>query len=98
LENPLRLKVPSAPEAANDIALKYITYLAAEPEKLWAFCNQSGLDADSLKQRLGDAAFHAFVLDQLLQDESELLCFAAATELPPDSIMRARAKLPGFGQ
>jgi hypothetical protein len=98
LENQLRLKVPSAPQAASDIALKYIGYLAAEPEKLWAFCNQAGLDADSLKQRLGEEAFQAFVLDQLLQDESELLVFAASAEIPPDAVMRARAKLPGFAQ
>jgi Protein of unknown function (DUF3572) len=92
----LRLKALENTLAAEDIALKYMAYLAGNPEKFEAFCSQSGLGLDDLKARLSDLAFQGFLLDILLQDESELLAFAAEHALRPESVMVARSKLPGF--
>jgi hypothetical protein len=92
----LRLKTSLKPETGDDIALKYIAYLAADGEKLATFCGQAGLGIEDLRHRLPDLDFQGFVLDMLLQDESELLAFAAEYNLRPEAIMRARSKLPGF--
>lgn len=73
-----------------------MAYLASDQEKLERFCALSGMGADDLKARLLEPAFQGFLLDFLLQDESELLAFAADHKLKPETILRARAKLPGF--
>jgi Protein of unknown function (DUF3572) len=92
----LRPKVPVHTAVTDDIALKYMVFLASQPEKLEAFCAQSGLSEADLKSRISEPEFHAFLLDVLLQDESELLAFASENNLPPESILVARSKLPGF--
>jgi hypothetical protein len=92
----VRPKVPVQTLLADDIALKYMLYLASDSDKLGQFCAQSGLDGNDLKARLTDPAFQGFLLDYLLQDEAELLAFAAENQMKPESIMIARAKLPGF--
>jgi hypothetical protein len=92
----LRLKTSHLTQDNSDIALKYIGYLAADPDRLAAFCNQSGLDLGELRTRLSEPAFQGFLLDMLLQNESELLAFAAEHKLRPETIMVARSKLPGF--
>jgi hypothetical protein len=83
-------------QAATDIALKYMVFLASDEERLAAFCNLSGLGERDLKARLPESEFQGFLLDCLLQNESELLAFAADNNLKPESIMQARSKLPGF--
>ena len=75
-----------------------MTYLASNDEKLAAFCSQSGLGFDDLRGRLAEPAFQGFLLDTLLQDESELLAFAAEYNMHPEAIMRVRSKLPGFAE
>ncbi len=92
----MRPKIAQNTQHSSDIALLYMAYLASEPEKLGAFCNQSGLGQTELTERLQDVAFQGFLLDYLLQDESELLAFAAENNLKPEAIMIARSKLPGF--
>jgi hypothetical protein len=92
----LRPKVPVHTARTDDIALKYMVFLASQPEKLEAFCSQSGLTEADLRTRIGEPEFHGFLLDFLLQDESELLAFAAEQGFPPESILVARSKLPGF--
>jgi Protein of unknown function (DUF3572) len=96
VENRVRPKTSSNTQEASHIALLYMAYLASNDEKLGQFCNISGLGADELKARLLDPSFQSFLLDTLLQDESELLAFAADQGLKPESIMLARSKLPGF--
>jgi Protein of unknown function (DUF3572) len=94
----LRLKTSNNAQFGDDIALKYMSYLASDGDKLAAFCSQSGLGLVDLRDRLAEPAFQGFLLDTLLQDESELLAFAAEHNMRPEAIMQARSKLPGFAQ
>lgn len=94
----LRLKTSQNTQDGGDIALKYVSYLASDGDKLVAFCGQSGLGIEDLRDRLTDPAFQGFLLDMLLQDETELVAFAAENNLRPEAIMLARSKLPGFAQ
>jgi Protein of unknown function (DUF3572) len=96
LENQVRPKVAQHNQQYSDIALLYMAYLASDDEKLGAFCNQSGVGQAELSERLTDPSFQAFLLDHVLQDETELLAFAAENNLKPETIMIARSKLPGF--
>jgi hypothetical protein len=92
----LRLKTSHNTQTGDDIALKYISYLASDDDRLAAFCGQSGLGINDLRARLEQPSFQGFLLDMLLQNESELLAFAAENNMRPDAIMLARSKLPGF--
>ncbi len=92
----MRLKTSHVTQAADDIALKYVIYLAGNQDKFERFCGQSGLGLEDLKSRLPDRAFQGFLLDMLLQDESELLAFTSEHNLRPEVVMQARSKLPGF--
>jgi Protein of unknown function (DUF3572) len=92
----LRLKTSHLTATNDDIALKYITYLVSDNDRLMAFCSQSGIGLDDLRSRLNEPAFQGFLLDNLLQDESELLAFAAEIGLRPEVVLAARSKLPGF--
>jgi Protein of unknown function (DUF3572) len=92
----VRPKTAPNTQHSSDIALLYMAYLASDVERLGAFCNQSGMGQTELTERLLDPSFQAFLLDYLLQDESELLAFAAQHNLKPEAVMFARSKLPGF--
>ena len=92
----MRPKTSTNMQAGSDIALMYMAYLAGNDEKLGQFCNLSGMGQAQLTARLLEPDFQGFLLDFLLQDESELLAFASEHNLRPEAIMAARAKLPGF--
>lgn len=92
----MRQKAVQNTQRSSDIALLYMAYLASNDEKLGQFCNLSGMGQGELRDRLLEPAFQAFLLDFLLQDESELIAFAAEHNLKPEAIMMARSKLPGF--
>jgi hypothetical protein len=92
----VRQKVAQHHQHSSDIALLYMAYLASDSDKFGAFCNQSGLGQNELTTRLTDPSFQAFLLDHLLQDETELLAFTAENHLKPEAIIIARSKLPGF--
>jgi Protein of unknown function (DUF3572) len=92
----MRPKSSANTQDASDIALLYMAYLASNDEKLGQFCNLSGMAHAELTARLLEPDFQAFLLDFLLQDESELLAFTTEYKLRPEAVMAARAKLPGF--
>jgi hypothetical protein len=82
-------------EAAQTMALKALAYLAADEDQLYPFLHATGMLPADLNAGATDPAFLAGVLDYLLQNEPLLLAFAGASELAPETIMRARQALPG---
>jgi Protein of unknown function (DUF3572) len=92
----VRPKTSQNTQNSSDIALLYMAYLASNDEKLGEFCNLSGMGQSELTGRLLEPSFQGFLLDFLLQDESELLAFTTENNLKPETIMIARSKLPGF--
>lgn len=91
----MALKFSGDSEAAQTIALKALGYLAAEEDLLEPFLGSTGLAAGDLRAGATDSAFLAGVLDYFLQNEALLLAFAGASELAPETIVRARQSLPG---
>jgi hypothetical protein len=77
------------------VALAALGFLAAEPDRLVRFLALSGLALEDLRERAGEPALLAAVLDHLLADESLLFVFAEAESLHPSEVAAARRKLPG---
>lgn len=82
-------------EQACDIARDALIWLAGTPEDLAAFLAAGGLAPADLRDRAGEPEFLGFLLDFLLEGDTRLLAFAAASNLPPATVVRARAALPG---
>jgi hypothetical protein len=77
------------------LALQALAFLAGDDDRLQRFLGLTGIDPGMLRDIARDPAGLGSVLDYLLGWEPLLLEFAEAHELPPESIARARRKLPG---
>lgn len=88
-------KVFGDTERAQTIALKALAYLAGDEDWLNHFLNATGMNLGGLKTGAGDIGFLAGLMDYFLQNEDLLIAFAAAGELAPETIVRARQHLPG---
>jgi len=92
-----RLKQPASSHT-SDVPLELITFLAQDEERFSNFLGLTGLGPDDFRAHLAKPTFQAMVLDQVLQDQSLVLEFTTAKNLPPDAVLAARRKLPGaFG-
>jgi len=91
----MALKFSGEAETSQTIALKALGYLAADDGLLEPFLGATGMVAGDLRAGATDSVFLAGVLDYFLQNEALLLAFAASEELAPETIVRARQRLPG---
>lgn len=82
-------------EYAETIALQSLTWLLQDEDLLPRFLAATGADPAQMAVLAGDSGFLAAVLDFLLSEDSLVLAFAEAAGLAPDSVLRARAGLPG---
>ena len=82
-------------EQAETLALQALSFLVEDEDRLDRFLALSGLDQNDLRDRIADPAFLGGVLDHLLGHEPDLLEFAAAADIYPTFVLRARATLPG---
>lgn len=79
---------------AEAIALKAVAFIAADEDLLPRFVALTGCGGDDLAARLAEPAFLGGVLDFILGHEATVLAFAASADLPPEILLRARARLP----
>jgi Protein of unknown function (DUF3572) len=84
-----------SPDAAVEMAQDFVTFLASDDDRLTRFLAASGIDQGQLRDQLSDPSFLGFILDFALQDEAQILEFAANRNLAPETILQARSKLPG---
>ncbi len=80
---------------AETIALQGLAFLAKHEELLSQFVTQSGLSISELKKRAQDPELLGGVLDLILEDDKILLDFCNGASLSPETLMKARAALPG---
>jgi len=73
-------------QEAEIIALKALTFLAADEVRLGRFLDLTGMSAAELKARASEASTLSAVLDYLTRDESLLLVFAAEASLEPEKV------------
>lgn len=63
------------PDTAETLALKALEFLINSPDPLDSFMSASGINAGDLKDRLGEPAVLAEVLDFMLRNEPLLIEF-----------------------
>lgn len=85
-------------DAAEEIGVKALIWLAGNEELLPVFLGASGASAEGIREQAGDPAFLGSVLDFILMDDAWVVAFCDAQGLKYDAPMRARAHLPGGEQ
>ncbi|MCW1956853.1 MAG: DUF3572 domain-containing protein [Roseobacter sp.] len=85
-------------DAAEEIGLKALVWLAGNEDLMPVFLGASGADVAAIRQSAADPAFLASVLDFLLMDDAWVMGFCEAKGLAYDRPKQARAALPGGEQ
>jgi hypothetical protein len=76
-------------DAAEQIAVVALNYLASDPEHLGGFLAATGIGPHNLRDAAREPHFLAGVLRYLMQDESLLLAFAANAGFTPEMVVQA---------
>jgi len=84
---------PNERDAAEEIGIRALGFLASDPERLGRFFELTGLSPADIRAAAADPAFWLAVLEHLASDESLLLAFAAHEGLDPVAVERARLRL-----
>ncbi|MCP1335254.1 DUF3572 domain-containing protein [Futiania mangrovi] len=77
------------------MAIAALGHLAARPDLLERLFSLSGMAPGDLAAGAGDPDTLGAILDFVLADEPVLLAFCEDAGLSPETVMRARARLPG---
>jgi hypothetical protein len=80
-------------DQAAAVALQALAWLAGDSDRLGRFLALTGLGPAGLREKAGEPATLAAVLDHLLGHEADLLAFCASAELDPTLPGRARELL-----
>jgi len=83
------------PPEAEELAVRALGHLAADPERLEPFLAVSGLGPATLRAAAADPGFLLGVLDHLCADEGLLIGFAAELGIDPGLVAVARGVLAG---
>lgn len=86
---------PMGREFAEALGFRAVALIVADENLLPRFLAASGCGAEDLRQRIADPYFLGAVLDFVLEDDSTIHLLAESAGVGPETIMLARAKLPG---
>lgn len=78
---------------ADSLALAALGWTVAEPSRAERLLALTGLDPTDLRARAGDPVLLAAVLGFLESHEPDLIACAAALEVKPEALIRARHEL-----
>jgi hypothetical protein len=100
MENPRRgwprkADLSARKEAATELAIAALTFIAADDERLGTFLALSGIGPESLRAAARAPDFLVGVLDHVAGDEALLIAFAEHGEIDPADVVRARDLLAG---
>ena len=82
-------------QAAAAVAVRALTFIATEPERLGRFLALTGIGPEAIRAAAREPDFLLGVLEHLMSDESLLLEFANQNEIDPEDVARARDVLAG---
>ena len=85
-------------DAAQQVAVNAIVWLAGNDELLPVFMGSTGADEAAFREGVISPEFQASVLDFILMDDAWVVAFCDTEGLPYDRLMQARAVLPGGAQ
>jgi len=83
----------STVQAARQVSLGALTFLAGDPERIGPFLAESGLSPADLRGIAGSPAFHVALLDYLIARQDMLIAYAAEAEIDPGHVVAAREVL-----
>ena len=89
------MKLSFSTETAETLALNALAWLAGNEELMPVFMGATGASVDDLKERAGDSAFLASVLDFITMDDQWVISFCDSLNLDYSAPMMARQALPG---
>ena len=75
---------------AEDLAVRALTFLAGDDDRLRRFLDLSGLEAGGVRTAAASPDFLAGVLDYIVADENLLLAMSASAGEPPERIAAAQ--------
>ncbi|MEM6694699.1 MAG: DUF3572 domain-containing protein [Pseudomonadota bacterium] len=84
-------------DQAEIVAAKALAWLAETDDLMGVFLGATGASVSDIRDRAMQPDFLGSVLDFLAQDDAWVTGFCDAAGLPYDSVLRARAALPGGG-
>ena len=84
-------------QAAEDIAVKALTLLTRDPERLARFLAITGLGPGTIRAAAGSPGFLRAVLDHVAGNEDLLINLASEMGISPETIGEARRVLAGPG-
>jgi hypothetical protein len=88
-------RLSTANASSESLAIAALGFLAGDESRLERFLALSGLGPHNLREAAADAGFLAAVLDYVAADEPLLVAFAAAQDIDPAAILRAKESLGG---
>lgn len=77
-------------DAARQVALGVLAFLAGDPERIGPFLAESGLSPGDLRGVAGSTAFHVALLDYLINRQDLLIAHATEAEIDPGHVVAAR--------
>jgi hypothetical protein len=84
--------------AAEDIAIKALTFLTSDPERLARFLALTGLGPETIRAAAGTPGFLKAVLDHVAGHEELLVAFADEIGTRPETVVAARRLLAAPGE
>jgi hypothetical protein len=89
------MKLSLSAESAETLALNALAWLAGNEELMPVFMGATGVSVGDLKERTGDPAFLASVLDFITMDDQWVIAFCDSSGIDYTVPMMARQALPG---
>jgi len=82
-------KAPLNKEQARNIAIRALSFLAADPEHMSRFMALSGMGPQDMREQAEEPHFHIALLDHMMSDEALLLSFCGNENIDPQLIAPA---------
>jgi hypothetical protein len=82
-------------DAARELAIVALGYIASDPEQLSRFLALTGIDPGAIRAAAEEPGFLAGVLAYISGNERTLIAFAAHAGVAPEAIEKARQLLGG---
>jgi hypothetical protein len=82
-------------DAARELAIVALGYIASDPEQLSRFLALTGIDPGAIRAAAEEPGFLAGVLTYISGNERTLVAFAAHAGVGPEEIEKARQILAG---
>ena len=80
----------STQQAAREVSLGALGFLAGDPERIGPFLAESGLSPADLRGVAASTAFHVALLDFLINRQDLLVAYADEAKIDPGHVVAAR--------